>query len=394
MAAPSIPSKATSTKPGFTQASLWSVAGSLALVGAALAAFKLRSQPLWIDFLTMWTGGRMARGTPHALYDFAADDRAQAWLLGAAARDRPFPYPPSTLLIFGPLGRLSFSAAGGIWIGATLIAFVAVTAFILPPRRRVLGVALIMLSPAAVWAAVSGQCVFLLGALAIGGIAQLRQRPILAGSLLGVAAAFKPSVLLMAPVAMAAGGRGWAILGAALGGFCVIAGSLVVYGAQPWFDWVSVAPLYLAHITRDPKFYSSIIAPSGLATELGLTGVTSMLWRVTFALLGVVMTALVFRRTQDLAPRLTALFGGSLLATPYAMNYESVLLAPGAVIALMTSTGVRQRLLTAMAFLALVVAGFPNLGATALLVFLAFAVFSFRPEHEADARGYPPSVCS
>ena len=342
----------------------------------------------------MWTGGRMSWTDIHHIYDMARVDHAQAWLLGAGAHDRPFPYPPSTLLIFGPLGRLSFSAAGGIWIGATLIAFVAVTAFILPPRRRVLGVALIMLSPAAVWAAVSGQCVFLLGALAIGGIAQLRQRPILAGSLLGVAAAFKPSVLLMAPVAMAAGGRGWAILGAALGGFCVIAGSLVVYGAQPWFDWVSVAPLYLAHITRDPKFYSSIIAPSGLATELGLTGVTSMLWRVTFALLGVVMTALVFRRTQDLAPRLTALFGGSLLATPYAMNYESVLLAPGAVIALMTSTGVRQRLLTAMAFLALVVAGFPNLGATALLVFLAFAVFSFRPEHEADARGYPPSVCS
>jgi len=348
----------------------------MGLFGAGLVAFKLRAQPLWIDFLTMWTGGRLAGDSPAALYDFAADDRAQAWLLGAAAHDRPFPYPPSTLLIFGPLGRLSFWVAGAIWAAITLAAFVTVLTAILPPRRRALGIALTLLSPAAVWAVISGQCVFLLGALAIGGMARVERRPILAGCLLGMAAAFKPSVLLMAPVALAAGGHGRALFGAALGALLLVAGSVEFYGLQPWLDWVSVAPSYLSHMINDPKFYSSIIGPSGLAAQLGLTGWTLALWRIAFIVIGLVVTALVFRRSRDFGLRLTALFGGSLLVSPYAMNYESVLLAPGAVMALMAPNARRQALLSTAAFLALMMAGLPNIGAISLLLFLGLALGS------------------
>jgi hypothetical protein len=342
----------------------------MGLFGVGLVAFKLRAQPLWIDFLTMWTGGRLAVDSPGTLYDFAADDRAQAWLLGAAAHDRPFPYPPSTLLLFGPLGRLSFWVAGGIWATITLAAFVTVVTPILPPRRRALGIALTLLSPAAIWAAISGQCVFLLGALAIGAMARLERRPILAGCLLGMAAALKPSVLLMAPVALAAGGHGRALLGAALGALFLIAGSVGFYGLQPWLDWISVAPSYLSHMIHDPKFYSSIIGPTGLAAQLGLAGWASALWRIAFIMIGLVMTALVFRRSRDFGLRLTALFGGSLLVSPYAMNYESVLLAPGAVIALMAPSTRWQGLLSIAAFLALMMTGFPNIGAISLLLFL------------------------
>ena len=160
------------------QALTWAVATALGAVAARLITFKLSSQPLFIDFLAMWTGGRIANADPARLYDFAAVDRAQAWLLGAAAHDRPFPYPPSALAVFGPLARLPFWTAGALWMTLTLAAY-GLVATRLPPRQSWLGAALIALAPGVVWAAISGQCVFLIGALAIGAVTLLDRRPLL-----------------------------------------------------------------------------------------------------------------------------------------------------------------------------------------------------------------------
>ena len=353
---------------------LWSMAALLAAVAARLTVFKLRTQPLFVDFLAMWTGGRMANAAPARLYDFAATDRAQAWLLGAAAHDRPFPYPPSSLLVFSPLGRLDFWIAATLWTGLTLAAFACVTAARLPTRRRAVGVALVLLTPGAVWAAISGQVSFFVGALVVGGMAMLERRPWLAGACLGVAAAFKPTVLLMAPVALIAGGHWRAMLGAALAGLAVVGLSVAVFGLGPWQAWIAAEPAFADHIIHNPRYFTGIITPTGLALQLGLTGWSGVAWRVGFAVVGVVMAVVVFRRTTDLAPRLTALIGGGLLISPYVMTYETALLAPGAVLAVLTATGARPRIVAALAFVALAVAGFPNVGAGALLVFLALSM--------------------
>ena len=351
----------------------WAVAAALAAVGARLAIFKLATQPPFIDFLTLWTGGRIANAEPGRLYDFAAIDRAQAWLLGAAAHDRPFPYPPSTLLVFGPLGRLPFWTASAVWMTLTVAAY-GFVALRLAPRRRLLAAALIAVLPGAVWAALSGQCAFLVGALAIGAMTLFDRRPLLAGVLLGLAAAFKPTVLLMAPVALAAGGYWKTMIAAGVAGLAAITLSVLSYGAQPWLDWLKTAPAYLAHITSNPRFYTSIITPMGLAAQLRLKGWALTGWRMGFAVAGVALAALIFRRPLPLAPRLTALFGASLLASPYAMNYETVLLAPGAVLALMTAPGDRARILALCAYIALAVAGFPVVSAAALLIFLTLSL--------------------
>ena len=354
------------------------MAALLAVVAARLAAFKLKTQPLFVDFLAMWTGGRMANAQPSSLYDFAATDHAQAWLLGAAAHDRPFPYPPSSLLVFSPLGRLDFWPAAALWTALTLAVFAAVTAARLPAGRRAVGVALTLLTPGAVWAAISGQVSFFIGALAVGGTAMLARRPWLAGACLGVAAAFKPTVLLMAPVALIAGGHWRAMLGAALAGLMVVVLSVAAFGLGPWQAWIAAEPAFADHIIHNLRYFTGIITPTGLALQLGLTGWAGVAWRVGFAVVGVVMTVMVFRRMTDLAPRLTALIGGGLLVSPYVMTYETALLAPGAVLAMLTASetpvGARRVVIAALAFVALTVAGFPNVGAGALLVFLALSM--------------------
>jgi len=333
---------------------------------------KLTSQPLFIDFFTMWTGGRMSWSDLHHIYDMATVDRAQTWLLGAGAHDRPFPYPPSTLLLFAPLGLLPFWLASAIWMGAIFGAF-CWAALSIPSGHRALSAAMILLAPGTVWAAISGQCVFLTGALAITGVRLLGRRPLLAGVLLGLAAAFKPTVLLMAPVALMAGGHWRSLIAAGLAGLAMMALSALIWGIGPWRDWFAYAPGYLATITANPAYVQGIVAPAGLAARLGLIGGPLLLWRLIFTLSGAAAAIIVFRRTTALWPRLTALFAASVLATPYAMNYEMTLLLPGAVAALVMARTARAQILALGAYWGLVFAGLPLVGAYAIFIFLIFA---------------------
>lgn len=345
------------------------------LIGGTLLqlVLKLAAAPLFVDFLAMWTGGHLAALHPLQIYEPGVVDRAQAWLLGSAAHDRPFPYPPDSLLVFQPLGALPFWPAAAIWMACTLAAFCAVVAGLLP-RYRGLVLTLTLLAPGAVWATLSGQCVYLTGALAIAGVAQLERRPVLAGVLLGAAAAFKPTVLLMAPAALI-GGRHWrTLIVSGLSGLAFVLLSALIWGPGLWFAWFAYAPRYLAAITANPAYVTAIVAPAGLAARLGLSGSPLLIWRLAFAGAGCIAAVLVFRRSKALWPRLTALFGASLIATPYAMNYETTLLLPGAVLALLNVWGARARGLAFGAYWALAFAGLPVVGPLAVFVYFALAL--------------------
>ncbi|HEV2363917.1 MAG TPA: glycosyltransferase family 87 protein [Caulobacteraceae bacterium] len=351
------------------------LAAALGTINVGLIVFKLPRQPLFIDFLAMWTGGRFANADPARLYDFAAVDRAQAWLLGAAAHDRPFPYPPSALLLFSPLARLPFWIAAWLWMAAGLAAFAGACALALPRKDRWLAAVLTPLLPAAAWAGISGQCCFLLGGAAIAGVALLNRRPTLAGMLIGLAAAIKPSVLVMAPLALAAAGRWRALAFACLAGGGAVAVSAALFGLGPWLAWVKMAGPYLSHMAADRRYAGGIVAPGAMGARLGLTGPAEFAWRTLFVAAGAALAALAFPKAAPLEGRLTAFLAASLLASPYAMNYETLPLAPGAVLALITAEGgaARWRALAALALLA--AAGLPTVGGFALITFVTVSLW-------------------
>jgi hypothetical protein len=358
------------------------------LIGGVLLqlVLKLAAAPLFVDFLAMWTGGHLAATHPLQIYDPSIVDHAQAWLLGPAAHDRPFPYPPDSLLVFQPLGALPFWPAAVIWMGGTIAAFCLVVAG-LQPRYRGLVLTLTLLAPGAIWATLSGQCVFLTGALAIAGIAQLERRPVLAGVLLGAAAAFKPTVLLMAPAALI-GGRHWlSLIVSGFSGLAFVVLSALIWGPALWLTWFAYAPRYLAAITANPAYVTAIVAPAGLAARLGLSGSSLLIWRLAFAGAGCLAAVLVFRRSKALWPRLTALFGASLIATPYAMNYETTLLLPGAVLALLNVWGARARGFAFAAYWALAFAGLPVVGPLAVFLYFALALACGRADETERPQG-------
>ena len=64
-----------------------------------------------------------------------------------------------------------------------------------------------MLIPWVAFAAFCGQVTFLLGALVMTGLVVNKERPITAGVLFGLAAAVKPQLLMLLPLALIAEGR-------------------------------------------------------------------------------------------------------------------------------------------------------------------------------------------
>ena len=278
--------------------------------------------------------------------------------------------------MFGPLALAPFWVAAATWTGATAAAFAAASWRLLS-RDRVAGLALILLSPAAVLAAVSGQTTLAVGAMVPAAVLLFARRPLLAGLLLGAAVMLKPTVLMALPIALIAGGH-WRALAAA----CACAAALglasaAVYGPGVWLDWIAAAPRFAAVLARDPTFNTGIIAPTGLAGGLGVSGGALMAVRLGFALTGFALAAWVFRRTDDASQRLTALLGGSLLAAPYAMTYEAALLAPGAVVMLLSAPRGPRGWQALAGFAALALAGLPGPGAGCLLLFLALTFAPF-----------------
>ena len=356
----------------FQRYALWALIAMLAFSAVRLWVL-LRVQPLGMDFLPLWTAGRFAWSQPDRVYDFAAVSHAQAWLLPGFGWLRPFANPPTALLLLAPLGALSFGWALALWVILGLGGFLFAGAR-LASGRWSMALMLMALAPAAVLAAIVGQSVLLGAALLVLGITELPRRPRLAGALLALAAAIKPQVALLAPLALFAGGAIEALLSAAVVEAVLVAASMVLFGPARWSEWLASLPAFQAVIEATPGLAPGVITPGGAAHLLGLTGVVSAVWRASFALFGIAVVWRAFRSTQGAAHRLACLTGGTLLATPYAMHYDGALLVPAAVVLVLEPIETPAWALRLLALCVVLMVTTPYLGLVCLLAFTVFGV--------------------
>ncbi len=356
---------------------LWALALALAGLAAGETWTLVNFQPLGVDFLPLWTAGRMAWTDPGHLYDFAAVTRAQGWLLPNFHWMRPYAYPPTALLALAPFGALPFWPALALWTTMSFGVFLA-AGMRLVPDRRVLALGLMVLSPAVVLAALAGQTVVLAAGLAALAIAELPRRPRLAGVLIALAAALKPQAALLAPVALLACGAFETLGVAALTGAALAAASVLCFGFARWPEWFASLGPFQAVVESIPRLMPGVITPYGAAHELGLTGAAALAWRAAFALIGLGLVWRVFAKDRDPATRLAALGAGSLLCAPYAMHYDGTLLViPAVVLALrLDGPGWLRRLVALCAVCEVTV---PDLGLAAVTTFAVLACWESLP---------------
>ena len=349
----------------------------------------LRHQPLGIDFLPMWAAAREAFVHPAKVYNFVSLTIVQQPLLANFRGLRPFVYPPTTLLALAPFSLAPFQLANLLWtaMGAALILW---TMAPLVKSPRLLALLAMVLSPASVLVLVTGQVTFMIAALGVTGLLSLKTRPRLAGVLFGLAAVIKPQALVFLPLALMAIG-GWTTLAAAAAtAACAALASIVVFGYHAWLEWFAAVPRFEHFVLSTPGLERGMITPTALGLSIGLDPGAQAAWRLAFAIGGGVIVWKVFRKTEDPARRLTALFGGALFISPYAMHYDAALLAPAATLMLTHRAAPRAWLFALGAGALLCCAALPHWGAAAVTAFVL--VVALTPETAFQGRFTLPAL--
>jgi hypothetical protein len=361
---------------GLSKAWGWLRIGVLLLGVAWLSAIAwdsteklLRFQPLGIDFLPMWAAAHEAFIHPKKVYDFVALTHFEQPLLAHFRGLRPFVYPPTALLAFAPLGLAPFAAANAFWTIASVVAILATMATRVK-SPRVLVLLAMAVSPASVLVMVTGQVTFLIAAAVVVALLCLKTRPIVAGVLFGLAGVIKPQSLVLLPVALIAAGQWRTIAAVAVTALTTALAATLVFGVHVWFEWLAAMPKFEHFVMGAPGLQRGMITPTALGITLDLDPGALATWRLGFAIGGAAMAWSVFRKTEDPARRLTALLGGGLFVTPYAMHYDAALLAPAAALMLTHRSRPGAWLFALIVSALLCCAAVPHWGAAAVTAFV------------------------
>ena len=277
------------------------------------------------DFLAMYSAGLQTMlGHPAETYGLAVLKDLQTQIVGDFDGYLPWPYPPMFLLIAVPIAVLPYLAGLLVWMGVTLIAYLA-AGYAIIPRRLTLLLALSL--PLAAVNLLDAQNGFLTAALIGGTLALLDRRPLLAGILLGLLA-YKPHFGLLFPLVLAAAGR-WRVLAAAAVTLLMsAAASYLAFGGDCWAAYLQFASEN-ANLTLEQGVtgWGKLQSVYGLVRWLG--GGNALAWALHggMALATTVLVCLIWLRPVPYALRAAALALGALAVTPYLLPYDLAVLA-------------------------------------------------------------------
>lgn len=278
------------------------------------------------DFISFWTSGRMLVAGGN-VYDTAAHIAAQREFYTRPGEYTAFFYPPGFLPFVWPLGLLPYFPALAAWLTVTGAAWLAaVRAWFAALGLKGPSLVLIAAFPPVIVTLTHGQTSFLIAALLGGGLLLVRDRPWLAGVLIGLAT-IKPQFGLLVPVALLASGQWRTIAGACAAALALAGLAALAFGPQVWADWLAITRTAGSATDSGTIGFAKMVS---LFAGLRLIGVPSdmamvLQGGVTLAVAGAVAAA-SWRR--PFTPGLAALvLAGAPLATPFVLDYDMVLTA-------------------------------------------------------------------
>lgn len=281
-------------------------------------------KPLGYDFLAFFGASELVlQGRAAAAYDMQVIAAVQQSAVPGNQAILPWLYPPTFLLVVAPLGLLGYGAALAVWVGATLAAFLWMVRRLSDHRLALV----LALGFSAVFAnAMQGQIGFLTTALAGFGLLLLDRRPFAAGLILGLLV-IKPHFGLLLPVMLLAGRRWPAIAGAATSsvGLCLV--SLAAFGPEAWTGFLDSSRTAAGWMGEG--YFPTEKSPSVLAALKALGAPNAIAAGIHAALAVALAVAVwrVWRADGGLRLKIAVAVPAMVLASPYAFDYDLVLLA-------------------------------------------------------------------
>jgi hypothetical protein len=299
---------------------------AIAWIALADALVDRNDKPLGTDFSNVYAAGALTwRGRAADAYEPALQHAAEKAVFGG--REVPFfgwHYPPFFFAIAFAVAAFPYAWGLAIWVASSFAAYLMVIRAILPrPETLLLSAAF----PAAFVNIGHGQNGFLTAALLGGALHVLDRRPWLSGVLIGCLA-YKPQFGVLIPIALLAGGR-WRTIGAAASTVAALTAlSFLTLGGDVWHAFAdSMRFTQTVVLEQGDTGWEKIQSVFSAVRMWGATVHTAYAIQIT---LGVVLAASIAWLWQSDAAfelKAAALATGSLLATPYVLDYDLVVLA-------------------------------------------------------------------
>jgi len=302
---------------------------TLALVGWIAASDGLidrNSKPIGTDFSNVYAAGTLIwQGRPAEAYEPARQHAAEKAVFGG--REVPFYgwlYPPFFFVVAFLVASLPYAWGLAIWLAASFAAYLAAMRAIMPRPETLLIAAAF---PAVFINIGHGQNGFLTAALLGGALHWLDRRPWLAGVLIGLLA-YKPQFGVLIPVALLAGGR-WNTIGAAAATVAaLVAVSFVTLGGGVWHAFADSMTFTQTVVLEQGGIGWEKVQSVFSAMRMWDAGVHSAYAiQIALALMLAASLAWLWQSNAVFELKASALATASLLATPYVLDYDLVVLA-------------------------------------------------------------------
>lgn len=312
------------------------VIAGLGLVVTAHDGRDAYGHTLGADFSEIWTAGHeVDHGQPARPYDVPAYRLDQEKLFGKASSFYVWLYPPFFLAVAGVLALAPYGAAFVLWQGSTLALYLGAMFAALQPARLpsssiILGA---LAFPAAFANLIQGQNGFLTAALFGGGLVLLRHRPLAAGLCFALLA-YKPHLGLLIVPALIAGGHWRALASGAVGLSFMAIASLAAFGYAPWAAFFAHLDFSRALLEAGAPGFGKLVSPFAAVRLLGGSVALAYAIQSILTLALILAVIIVWRAKAEDHLKAALLMAASLIATPYAFDYDMVVLGPALAFAL------------------------------------------------------------
>jgi hypothetical protein len=294
-------------------------------------------RPLGTDFSNVYAAGSYVLGGEHtAPFDPARQFAREQAIFGSATQFYGWHYPPFFLGIAALLALMPYALALAVWQGATLGLYLWAMILLIPHpaagerhgRIKSEWFLLALAFPAVFINLGHGHNGFLTAAIFAAALLQLDRRPVIAGILFGLLA-YKPQFGVLIPLALAASGR-WRSFAAAAATVALLAAAVTAaFGVDVWRAFLdSLGFTREVVLERGGTGWHKIQSVFSWVRMWG--GGITLAYAVQGAASAAIAGALVWLWRGPAAFRLkaAALVIGTLLATPYSLDYDLMLLAP------------------------------------------------------------------
>ena len=283
-------------------------------------------KPLGTDFSNVYAAGSLTwQGRAAEAYDPAHQHAAEKAIFGG--REVPFygwHYPPFFFAVAFLVAAVPYGWGLAMWLVASFAAYLATLRAILPrPETPLIAAAF----PAVFVNIGHGHNGFLTAALLGGALHLLDRRPWLAGVLIGVLA-YKPQFGVLIPIALLAGQRWHTIAAAALTVAALVAVSFATLGGEVWHAFLdSMKFTQTIVLEQGDTGWEKIQSIFSAARNWGANVATAYAIQGALALLLAASIAWLWHSDAAFELKAAGLALASLLATPYVLDYDLVVLA-------------------------------------------------------------------